>query len=100
MQINEQFKKYWWLLLIVVIFIVLMILVLPKNKLEVQELDKIPVSHPTAVELEYLTSTELDALGVDPSIKAQVIRRDPLVYKVINDETDIVKDLREIEDYR
>lgn len=49
------------------------------------------------IPLEYLSAEELQTLGVDPTIKAQVINRDPLVYKIIKSDEDIIKDRREVE---
>lgn len=96
---NEQLKKYWWLILLILLVIAGGGFLLSSSSVKEPLIDNIPSAPTTAVELEYLSSTELGDLGVDPSTKAQIIHRDPLVYKLIKDESDVISDLREIDNF-
>jgi len=48
---------------------------------------------PVLIETEFLSEDELSDLGVSSDTRAQVISRDPLIYKVIEDDDEIVKDI-------
>lgn len=102
MNINEQLKKYWGLILVIALALALVLIAVfvfrPKS--ELIEVDNFPETPSTAIKLEYLTKTQLEDLGANPNIKAQIINHDPLVYKVIRDDSDIINDLREIEGFR
>lgn len=69
------------------------------NKSEIQqEKNFSEINQPSfKIPLEYLSPDELQTLGADPTLKAQVINRDPLVYKIIQSDEDIVEDRREVE---
>ena len=49
--------------------------------------------HPVLIETEFLSEDELSDLGVSSDTRAQVISRDPLIYKVIEDDAEIVEDI-------
>lgn len=101
MSINLKLKKYWWLLLfILLILFLLWMLFYNKSILKKNSNNNIYIEPSTAIKLEYLSPDELNALGADPDIKAQVISRDPLVYKIINNDADIIKDLKEISSFK
>ena len=48
---------------------------------------------PYYIEAEFLTESELSELNINTNTKAQILRRDPLIYKIINSDDDIVEDL-------
>ena len=61
-------------------------IVLEEEKEEIEDEEKyLPVV--------FLTEEELIELGLNKRLKAQVINRDPLVYKVIRSDEDIVRQL-------
>ncbi len=45
------------------------------------------------IPLEFLNEEELIDLDLDTNTRAQILRRDPLVYKIINSDEDIVDDI-------
>ena len=45
------------------------------------------------IPLEFLNEEELLELNLGTNTKAQILRRDPLVYKIINSDEDIVEDI-------
>lgn len=97
MIINSKLKKYWWLLLLLILLILILVWLFFKSPsmLKINSDQSTYTEPSTAIKLEYLSPEELSALGADPSIKAQIISKDPLVYKIINNDSDIIKDLKE-----
>lgn len=96
MSINLKLKKYWWLLLLILLILVLAWFFFKNPSILKTNSDNNSYTETsTAITLEYLSPEELNSLGADPSIKAQIISRDPLVYKIINNDADIIKDLKE-----
>lgn len=94
------FKKNLKLILFLILAVVLiLIMVFWLNKKEQQQEENFSaINQPSFnIPLEYLTPDELRSLGADPELKAQVINRDPLVYKIIQSNDDIIEDRREIE---
>jgi uncharacterized membrane protein YvbJ len=45
------------------------------------------------IDLEFLDENELNDLGLSSDTKAQVLNRDPLIYKIIREDEDIVEDI-------
>ena len=94
------FKRNLKLILILFLGVMLILItVFWLNKNKKQQVDNFAAINQSSfiIPLEYLSPSELQALGVDPALKAQVINRDPLVYKIIQSDNDIIKDRREVE---
>ncbi len=95
---DPQTKKVFIIVLSIVLLISLILIVvffIPKKSFAPQIPSSSPGSEePIIIPLEYLSPEELDQLGVDSTIQAQIISRDPLIYKIINSEEDIVTDIR------
>ncbi len=51
------------------------------------------ILEPVLIETEFLSPEELSELGVDSNTRAQIISRDPLIYKVIENDDEIIKDI-------
>ncbi|NCB20449.1 MAG: hypothetical protein EOM88_00800 [Clostridia bacterium] len=100
MDIKEQFKKYWWLLLIIILIVFVSVVIILQFKSLDQDVKEAPAPSITALELEFLSNDELKTLGAEPDQRAQVISRDPLVYKIIRSDSDIVRDLKELDKFR
>jgi hypothetical protein len=60
---------------------------------DLPESEKSDERQPVIIPIEFLEPEELIDLGVKPDTKAQIIQRDPLIYKVIRDDSDIVEDI-------
>lgn len=54
-----------------------------------QEVIREPVIIPT----EFLSEDELIKRGLDPQTRAQIISHDPLIYKIIRNDEDIIEDI-------
>lgn len=89
-------SKKFLLSVLILIFLVVILLVVRQFKLTSKDNHPSELTNSTAIPLEYLSIEELNSLGADPNIKAQVISRNPLVYKIIDSPEDIVKDKKEI----
>lgn len=81
------------LALMLILFLFLYFLSRPEQLTDEPLIDKDEPGQPVLIPLEFLSEEELSDLGVNPNIRAQVISRDPLIYKVINTDEDIIEDI-------
>ncbi len=79
----------------VIIIVILGIFIFYFGKSDNDDLDEIETETQQAVliPIEFLNEEELNQLGVNPNTKAQIISRDPLIYKIIEDDQDIIEDI-------
>ena len=109
--IQENKKELLIIVVLLILIISALILILSLNtekndKESIIEGEKVIRSLPTSLDLEnyqegqpyyiepeFLTESELSELNLNTNTKAQILRRDPLIYKIINSNDDIVEDI-------
>ncbi len=80
---------------IIVIILVFFLFYLGRSEIDddVSKETEKETQQPVLIPIEFLSEDELIDLGVNPNTRAQVISRDPLIYKVIEDDKDIIEDI-------
>ncbi len=51
------------------------------------------VREPVIIPIEFLSEQELTKRGLDPQTRAQIISHDPLIYRIIRKDEDIIEDI-------
>lgn len=96
-------KKIWFLIglllvLLLAVFLVFKLFFLGKS-VEISDKDQNSISAPV-FKVEFLDQEEKTRMGISPDLKIQVIKRgpkgEPLVYRIIRSEADIVSDLSQV----
>ncbi len=93
----KENKKSFLIIAILLILIIIGFLVIytfsPKKDDQILIEEEIDEYQAVLIPIEFLTSEELIDLGVDPNTRAQILSQDPLIYKVIRDDSDIIEDI-------
>lgn len=102
--IKENLKSFIIIAFLLLLIILMLFFIFSDNKeenvldinnniiLEEEEKEEIKAEE-KYLPVVFLTEEELIELGLNKRLKAQVINRDPLVYKIIRSDEDIVKQL-------
>jgi len=94
-------KKVIILILAIVIILAILLVVFLSQKNNTSQLTTTEKLNETPFKIEFLDDAEKANLNVSPETKIQVLQRgpngEPLVYKVINNQDDIISDLSGVE---
>jgi len=89
---------------LLVIILIILLLIFGKLLKKESTLETDQSSNQKPFQVEFLNNEEKANLNISPEIEIQVLQRgpnnEPLVYKVINNETDVVTDLSNINSFR
>ncbi len=101
--IKENIKSFIIIFFLLLLIVLLLFFIFSGNKeekiIENKNEHSIKLEEEIKKEEEYLpiiflTEEELIDLGLNVKLKAQVVNRDPLVYKIIKSDEDIFKQLK------
>lgn len=79
-------------IIIILVFFFFFLIKAPVEDIIDEEIEE-EIVQPVLINLEFLDESELTNLGLSSNTRAQVLNRDPLIYKIIKNDSDIIEDI-------